>query len=1107
MSTTPAAETPSLQPEKEVRLAVVMYGGVSLCIYINGIAQELLRLVRATAEDPSQKGKVRPALGEHSTEHVYREVARILGREQPHRGEASGGEDRLRVRFVVDVLSGTSAGGLNAIFLAKALANGQSLEALKTLWIEEGDIAKLLNDSGSRKGGVREQEPPQSLLNSQRMYRELLRAFDGMDEAKRHGEKRVPLVDEVDLFITTTDIRGLLVPLQLADQVVYERRHRNVFHLRYCENPEAARNDFAKGNNPFLAFAGRCTSAFPGAFEPMRFEDVNPVLAADRDSRRVKVEQWQDFFPAYQAPNVEGATAVAPDLYDLRNHSFGDGGYLDNKPFSYAIDMLARRRSHLPVDRKLVYIEPAPEHVEEALQKGERPNAIENVVAALSLARYETIREDLERVLSRNRLLGRVERILSQVEEDVALHDAGVPLPDADYAQRDVRFMVEWLGVGYGGYHRLKVASVTDDIATMLACAMGYEPESDRLVAIRHLVRAWREMHYLANRTGDATRDAQEAPAPGETLKRTQNAFLLRYDLAYRVRRLSFVLERIDRLALLDADAQRSLRHQGIPQPPTDEAQGKRFREQLWTLRDGLRAELGRLLQLRQTLERRGEGNPLRESLLEMDITEQDFVTLLQEQDEGECQKLARALIHGQRVSAFHALEARLTGLIADVTLPVSDACKALLCPFQQGEAPPSTGDGREVALYAVRACYYRFDQYDMVAFPILYSTEVGEESDGIDVVRISPEDATALVDERKTHQHKLAGVALGHFGAFLDPRWRVNDIIWGRLDGTERLITMLLPGKKYEQARAMLILDAQSRVLAEEFGGSRTAIRHMLEARSSPPEAAPEPRGRALDEKVATRINALLGENRPELDTRESMHTVARTTQVVGRMMGGMAERYRLLGSPAQWLVRAGRLLWGLVEVATPQSIPALIAEHWLSLFYLFVGLAFAGGTLLGRPELQSFSLFTLAVTAGSHLVITLTRNFLLRPGQVLQGWKRVGVPALVGLGGVLVGLPWGVGVIQLLERWDLETRVVKGLRLAGAVLVALVALWLLSVGLRAVHQWRMRASDRRKLQESRGLDAPLATAVYPAELVGQPTPEGRMDQAKASDSLGKTG
>ena len=31
-------------PTKEIRFAVVMYGGISLCIYMNGVAQELLAL-------------------------------------------------------------------------------------------------------------------------------------------------------------------------------------------------------------------------------------------------------------------------------------------------------------------------------------------------------------------------------------------------------------------------------------------------------------------------------------------------------------------------------------------------------------------------------------------------------------------------------------------------------------------------------------------------------------------------------------------------------------------------------------------------------------------------------------------------------------------------------------------------------------------------------------------------------------------------------------------------------------------------------------------------------------------------------------------------------
>ena len=34
---------------KEIRFSVVMYGGVSLAIYMNGVTQELLHMVRSTA--------------------------------------------------------------------------------------------------------------------------------------------------------------------------------------------------------------------------------------------------------------------------------------------------------------------------------------------------------------------------------------------------------------------------------------------------------------------------------------------------------------------------------------------------------------------------------------------------------------------------------------------------------------------------------------------------------------------------------------------------------------------------------------------------------------------------------------------------------------------------------------------------------------------------------------------------------------------------------------------------------------------------------------------------------------------------------------------------
>jgi patatin-related protein len=419
-----------------------MYGGVSLAIYINGIAQELLRLVRSTSSsrDDGQGDRTPvPAAELSGTERVYRRLSCLLSDPQllkDFRAALDSNQPRatpdildqriceniVNTRFVVDVLSGTSAGGINAIYLAKALANDQKLDELKTLWVTEGDIALLINDKKSIAGlQLTNQQPPQSLLNSRRMYFKLLKALQGMEETKKSKKGFIsPHVDELDLFITTTDIEGMILPLRLSDTVVYERRHRNVFHFKYA-TPEATgfeRNDFLSKNDPFLAFAARCTSSFPFAFEPMRLCDIDEVLDGfpefdNEEARKTAIKEWQTFFK-------NNSDALTGKPIEFSERSYGDGGYLDNKPFSYATDTLMRRDAPVVVDRKLIYIEPSPEHPEDEPPRKQKYQALENVKAALlDLPTYETIREDLQRVMDRNELIKRVNRITSAIERDL----------------------------------------------------------------------------------------------------------------------------------------------------------------------------------------------------------------------------------------------------------------------------------------------------------------------------------------------------------------------------------------------------------------------------------------------------------------------------------------------------------------------------------------------------------------------------------------------------------------------------------------------------------------------------------------------------------------
>ena len=340
--------------EEEVRLAVVMYGGVSLAIYMYGVTEELWRLVRATCPAVPYSVAIPPDrlkvfTDKESTERVYRRVA--LARH-------GGDNETIRTRFVVDIVSGTSAGGINGVCLATALANNSSLTGLKKIWVKVGALEKLLNDKNSvldDEGKAIEnlqpfKEPPLSLLNGRRMLAELISALRRMS-GPLEDVPSSPLVDELDLWVTATDLEGIKLPIRLANVVTTERRHANRYHFRFFRRSspstsEKSRNDFALPTIDFLAYAARSTSAFPFAFEPIQLGQLPPLA---------ELGDWASFYPDY------------PPDDDFAVRPFADGGILDNKPFTYATDTLVQRRAALPVDRKLIYIEPDPVELEDPI--------------------------------------------------------------------------------------------------------------------------------------------------------------------------------------------------------------------------------------------------------------------------------------------------------------------------------------------------------------------------------------------------------------------------------------------------------------------------------------------------------------------------------------------------------------------------------------------------------------------------------------------------------------------------------------------------------------------------------------------------------------------
>src|SRR5215204_4676954 len=129
--------------EKELRIALVCFGGISLAVYMHGISKEILKLVRASRElhaiaDRARRAKAAflddadPEKREYDTESIYFELLREIGR-------------KIELRVVVDIIAGASAGGINGTMLARALSHDLPMGLQRNLWLDNADVTVLLS--------------------------------------------------------------------------------------------------------------------------------------------------------------------------------------------------------------------------------------------------------------------------------------------------------------------------------------------------------------------------------------------------------------------------------------------------------------------------------------------------------------------------------------------------------------------------------------------------------------------------------------------------------------------------------------------------------------------------------------------------------------------------------------------------------------------------------------------------------------------------------------------------------------------------------------------------------------------------------------------------
>ncbi len=789
--------------EKELRIALVCFGGVSLAVYMHGISKEILKLLRASSRlhgtiDRSQRSKAdffseaEKFDKEYDTEADYFELLREIGR-------------KMELRIIVDIIAGASAGGINATMLARAISHDLPMKRLRDLWLKNADVSVLLSPeararawskfflkpvlwAASRLGfietiqdsEVRDKlslflrsrwfKPP---LDGNGMTELMYDAVTSMGAPKSPQASLLPSGQDLDLFVTLTDYYGYLQRIQIHDPpLITEKEHRHVLRFKYRRRPTGeVESDFELDNAPALAFAARATSSFPGAFPPAQIQEVDDLVAKRSKKWLGRDEFIVKNFERHIRADLDPATAC-----------FIDGAVLNNHPFYEAISAIHGRPAYREVDRRLVYIDPDPAPSFTVEHKG-IPGFFSTLKGALSeIPSSQPVSDELGWVFDFNAQVRSFKSIIEGARPQIsALVSDTITVP------LDQRILVEQIrgwreqvnsrvardaGFAYEGYVRLKLASVRAFVGKTILTLSGAPARSPRARAIGEIVDAWAIRRGIVYDRADHDILLRETAASPRLARWAE--FFLAFDVDYRKRRLNFLIEGQNRLyRLLDEN---------------------RFAGLEPAVVDGLKREFYRRLDI---LQRREEARFY--SVEAHGLVRELFETEPSIEEAKDLTGFARRFVetNGEKVD-------RLIDLLAkeiDLSSSTRDLDE-LLATLDPKDWHPDAR--REVLIN-----YLGFPFWDVLTFSVATARDAGELHE-ILVDRISPQDVKTLKEFGGAKS--LKGIGFGHFAAFLSRGYRENDYLLGRLHSIDRLIDIVCDAASVEPDDKIDVLGIKKR-------------------------------------------------------------------------------------------------------------------------------------------------------------------------------------------------------------------------------------------------------------------------------------------------------
>ncbi len=749
---------PHRQPtfSREVRLGLVTYSGISLSVYTGGVCQEFYQAVRGRG--------------------IYKLLKALIDAD-----------------VVVDKLSGTSVGGINGVLLGYALTNSTDtktvdFQAFQEIWQHSGDIYQSLRQSPANV--LRDGESYQQ----QQLEAAFVNAFQ--QRVSPPEPEWISPIRELDLFITGTDFWGKTYRTFDGSEAVTEvQDHRGLFHLKHRQGRKEPFNPLrldlvgAKPQHTFQALAKLCrlTSALPTVFPMVQVDLNNPKNIVDRQLGiwgQLEHRAWQH--------RREG-----------KQISFLDGSLLDNAPFMPVARAMHYHTLQRWTQRVLFYTDPTPPRWSEAVDS---PQAFQSSSSQLVRSRvldiplYHSVVTDLRHLQEHNQKVQRYQELLAQAE--TSLHHT-IQTTEL-HLQKNI-------------YRRSRLINLRAQVIPQLLC-LQVGSDHQRQSEMERIARLLTH-HHVDQAAKDQREECLQDFAPQMAQLDVDYGLRQHFYLTHKIHAqliatqspnerfyLEVLIKQIGQsiqlLEVIKAGLQQLFSNVVISDnfyamlgvKKSDNFLRPLVYEYIFRLHRYLldAQSLSLLLPAEELSSDHREGlGALSELFINLPLSANEMATgwlpteqisMVWQQLQQKIETLTEAANQGHYIwnkSRFHydhqgnqCFLSMLTQIESATTMLLSNspttAARSLLQQFQS------------------------FEQLDQVLYPFEYLTDL-EQKEPLTTVQIGPNIAQLGWGQGRSEQEKLAGDDFYVTGGLFNVPWHANDLLWGRLDGLNKIFEGLV--------------------------------------------------------------------------------------------------------------------------------------------------------------------------------------------------------------------------------------------------------------------------------------------------------------------------